>query len=198
MQWAFRRKICVPIAGMDANKPPLFPQYYKEQPLRAALFACLHPAAIQAMMVAVPVQDTSAAVKKACFRIAFRIKLHHFKPVGRGIGKKGKMMLLCHGMGGGDIQLMLHVLILNFMSFIRFLCLQRRKGNAAAGYHSLSRRMQDIAADRTDINGRPQDIGCAVCIDDLFPGKQLRYRQLQCPGQRLQQGDIRKSLARFP
>lgn len=70
------------------------------------------------------------------------------------------MVLPGHGMIQGDEPLVLHL----FHPAVPFRRFQRRKGDAAAGEHGLSRRADYIAAHGANIEFVPQHVGRAVLI----------------------------------
>lgn len=95
-------------------------------------------------------------------------------------------MLLCHGMLQRDIKFILHQLAVQSVRIIRLFRLQRRQLNAAAGKMRRPRSMDHIAAHRANIQHGAQQISRPVGVDHLFTGEQLRYGNLQRPGQWLQ------------
>ena len=76
--------------------------------------------------------------------------------------------------------------------------LKRWQGDAAAADGGCARGVQDIAADRADIEFGTQQVGGAVHIRDGFTREQLRHRDMQCGGKGLQQGNIGQPAGSFP
>ena len=58
--------------------------------------------------------------------------------------------------------------------------------------------VQDVAADRADVQAAAQQVGGTVRVGDDLAGEQLRQRDAQRGGQRLQQGDVGQAAARLP
>ena len=58
--------------------------------------------------------------------------------------------------------------------------------------------MQNIAADRADVELGAQEVGGTVPVDDRFALHQLQDRYPQCSGQRLEQGDVGQTFCRLP
>ncbi len=107
-------------------------------------------------------------------------------------------MLFGHGMVHGDKMLVLHILNGKDMRLIFRFRLQRRQGYPAAADDRVSGGMHHIAADGTDIEFAPQHIAGDVLIGDMFAVHQFYDGDSQGQRQRLQQGNIRQSLCRFP
>ena len=97
-----------------------------------------------------------------------------------------------------DIVLVLYNLKVNRMLLIRSLGLKGRKRYATACHDSLSCGLDDIAADRTDIEPGLLHVRGPVLVPYVHPGKQLYHRDIQGLCKRLDQSDVRKAPARLP
>ena len=150
------------------------------------------------MAVAVPVQHAVSADEKAGLRVAFRIELDHVKPVAGDAGEEGNVVTFGHWMVDRDIMFVLDDLALHGVFRIRFFRFERRQRQSAAGNDGRTGAVQHVAADRADIQLRAQQIGCAVGIDDLLAAEQLGQGNLQDACQGFKQGNVGKTLARFP
>ena len=100
-------------------------------------------------------------------------------------------MLLRHGVVNGDEMFVLHILGGDGVVIIRFFRLQSRQGNATAADERISQTVNRIAADRADIELRPQHIGGDVLIDNVLTIHQLDNGDTQCLSQGLQKRNIR-------
>ena len=107
-------------------------------------------------------------------------------------------MLLGHGVMDGDEVLVLHILHGNGVVIVRILGLQRGQGHAAAAHHRVSGAVEDVAADGADVELAPAQIGGDVAVGDVLAVHQLDDADAQRLGQRLEQGDVRQSLAGLP
>ena len=133
----------------------------------------------QAMVIAVPVQHAEAADEKARLRIALGVKFDEVETVARDACEKGNIMSLGHRMVDDDIVLMFDDFALYGMGFVRFLGLQRRQCQPAAGNHSRTGAVQHVATDRADVQVRAQQIGSTIGVNDLFTAEQFGQRDLQ-------------------
>ena len=107
-------------------------------------------------------------------------------------------MLLGHGMTDRNEMFIFHLLYGDRMVIIGRFCLQRGKRDAATADNGITGTVKDIAADRADIEFTPQHIGRDVFVGDVFSVHQFNNGNPQSLRKRLQQGNIRQSLGRFP
>ena len=78
-----------------------------------------------------------------------------------------------HGVMDGDEMFILHIFDGDSMIFVHFFRFQGRQCDAAAADHSISQRMDGVAADRTDIEFASQHIGGDIFIDDVLSSHQF-------------------------
>ena len=101
-------------------------------------------------------------------------------------------------MGDFHVQLMLDFGDGGGVGVVGCFCLQRGQSDAAAADARRAGSGQDVAADRTDVEAAAQQVGGTVRVGDDLAGEQLRQRDVQRGGQRLQQGDVGQAAARLP
>lgn len=152
------------------------------------------------MMIAIPIKPamSAAPAEKACFGIAFWIKLGNLKTAASAIRKKRNIMILAHRMINRYIIFIFDVLTLCKMCRIRCFSIQWRQRNTTAGNHRRPHGLKDITANRTNVNLRFQHIGRPVCINDLLASEQFGHRYLQRLRQWLKQRNIWIATASFP
>lgn len=150
------------------------------------------------MLVAVVIEIPHAPKLQPGLGVAFGVEIHHLGPVCGDVGYEGNVMGLRHGMVDGDEMLVLHVLDGHRMVIVCFFRFQGGQRDAAAADHSVSQRVDDIAADGADIELAPQHIGASILVDDLLAIHQLDDGDAQRLGQGLQKADIRKSFGGLP
>ena len=103
-----------------------------------------------------------------------------------------------HGVGEGDVVLVLHLLHGQMVVLVGGLRLQRGQGHPTAADHHFSHGVDDVAADGADVKLGPQQVGREVAVADGVPRHQLQHRDPQGGGQGGEQGDVRQALARLP
>jgi len=85
-------------------------------------------------------------------------------------------MCFRHRVMDSDKMLILHILDGHRMVLVRFFRFHSRQGNAAAANHSISQRVDGIAADGTDIELAAKHIGRDIFVDDMLTIHQLDDR----------------------
>ena len=80
----------------------------------------------------------------------------------------------------GDKMFIFHILYGDPMVIIGFFSLQRGKRDAAAADHSASCAVDDVAADRADIELAAQHIGGDVLVGDMLTVHQFNDGNSQC------------------
>ena len=150
------------------------------------------------MVVAVVVEISSATQLQPGFGIAFGIEFDHLHPVCGDIGKKRNVVIFRHGVMDGDKMLILHALHGDAVVIVRRFCFGRGQCDAAAADDSVTHTVDDIATDGADIEFAPEHIGGNVLVGDMLAAHQFDEGNAQGLSQRLQQGNVRQSLAGFP
>ena len=84
------------------------------------------------MTVAVRIQPSAAAQRKARRSVPFGIELHKLQPLVRNKGKKRDVMFACHRVTDGDVKLVLHRIEGDLMRRIWLLGLERRERHTTA------------------------------------------------------------------
>ena len=103
------------------------------------------------MLITAPIQGSLSTGKESCFCIALWVEFSQKESVIRTVGQKGTIVFLDHGMLDGEKEFVLYVFHTKHMRLIRGFCFQGRQHYPAAGNGGSSAAMQDIPADRTDI-----------------------------------------------
>ena len=103
------------------------------------------------MLITVPIQGSLSTGKESCFCIALWVEFSQKESVIRTVGQKGNIVFLGHGMLDGEKEFVLYVFHTKHMRLIRGFCFQGRQRDPAARNGGSSAAMQDIPADRTDI-----------------------------------------------
>lgn len=103
------------------------------------------------MLITVPIQGSLSTGKESCSCIALWVEFSQKESVIRTVGQKGNIVFLGHGMLDGEKEFVLYVFHTKRMRLIRGFCFQGRQRDPAAGNGGSSAAMQDIPADRTDI-----------------------------------------------
>ena len=102
-------------------------------------------------MIAVPIQYSMAAAEKAHLGIAFGVKLDKIKAIAGTIGYKGNIMLFAHRVFYGNKIFVFDFFTADLVLFIRRFSFQRRQINSTAGDHCRTGAVNNIAADRADV-----------------------------------------------
>ena len=155
----------------------------------------------QAVAVAVKVEHTLAAKWETTGCIALGIELDELELIAREIGDEGDIMFLRHGVVDGDEELVFDPFdgeLVIFVGVFRLGNVLRGQSDAAAADDGLSGGMQNIAADRADVELGAQEVGGTVPVDDRFALHQLQDRYPQRGGQRLKEGDVGQTFCRLP
>lgn len=103
------------------------------------------------MLITAPIQGSLSTGKESYFCIALWVEFSQKESVIRTVGQKGNIVFLGHGMLDGEKEFVLYVFHTKHMRLIRGFCFQGRQHYPAAGNGGSSAAMQDIPADRTDI-----------------------------------------------
>ena len=157
-----------------------------------------HPSAHQPVAVAVSVQPSAAAQRKARRGVPLGIELHKLQPFVRSKGEKRYVMPARHRVADGDVKFVLHRLDGDLMLRVRLLALERRERHAAAAHDRRAERVQHVAAHRADIERAAAHIRRNVPVDDRRAAQQLDHRYAERRGERLEKRYIRQAPARFP
>ena len=150
------------------------------------------------MAVAENIHRTGAVDLESCLRASLGVELDDLRTVIPQHREEGDTVLPAHGVVQHKIVFILHDLDPGQVLALRGLGLQRRKRYPAAAYHCLAGAEQNVAAHRTDMEFAAIHVEAAVAVHHIRAAEKLRHRRAERPGQRLDQRDIRITLARFP
>lgn len=158
----------------------------------------LYALAEEAVVIAVPIEPAVAAAEEAGFGVAFWVELDDFEAASGGIGHEGDVVGFAHFVVEGDVVLVFDVFYGGGVGWVDFLYFQWRQGDAATADHGRASGLQDVAADRADVEACAHHIGGAVGVDDLLAGEQLGDRNLQRLGEGLKERKIWQAATGFP
>ena len=145
------------------------------------------------MFVAIGIQEATAPQGQSRFGVSLRVELDKLDAVICDPGQEGEVVVFGHGVGQGYEKFVLHRLDRRLVFLVKGFRFQRRKRDAAAGEHGVPCGMDHVAADGTDVERGPQQIGRPVPVDDRFAVHQFDDRGMQGRSQRLQQGKALRS-----
>ena len=147
------------------------------------------------MRITVPIELAVAAAEEAGGGGTLGVKADKLKAVPSDVDDEGNVVRLGHLMGDFHVQLMLDFGDGGGVGVVGCFCLQRGQSDAAAADARRAGSGQDVAADRTDVEAAAQQVGGTVRVGDDLAGEELRQRDVQRGGQRLQQGDVGQAAA---
>ena len=142
------------------------------------------------MLIAVPIEFAVAAAEEAGGGGTLGVETDKLEPVPGDVGDEGDGVGLGHRVGDFYVQLVLDFGDGGGVGSVGRFRFQRGQGDAAAADARRAGGVQDVAADRADVQAAAQQVGGTVCVGDDLAGEQLRQRDAQRGGQRLQQGDV--------
>ena len=138
-------------------------------------------------MVAVPEQHAVPAGEESRLGWTLRVEADELEPAAVEEGDEGEVVILGHRVVDGDVNFVLDFRAHRGVGRVRRLGFEGRQRDTAARDHRRARSVEHIAANRADVEVGAQQIARAVGVDDGLAGEQLRHRDAEHSGQRLDQ-----------
>ena len=110
------------------------------------------------MLVAIEIEKTAAAERKAGFGVALGVEFYKLNSVWGEIADKRDVMLFCHFVKDGDEVFIFYFCDVDFVLFIGFFCVERRQCDSATTDYCVAHSADYIVAHRANIEFRAQNV----------------------------------------